>query len=397
MHHPRSLHLLLLFSVALLAGCGDEAPGAAPAASQPPEVGVASPLSKRLVEWDAFTGRLEAVKSVDVRARVSGYLDAIHFDDGARVEEGTLLFSIDPRPFQAELDRRRGELATATARRDLARQLLDRTARLLERNATSEEERDQRAGELAQAEASVVAAQAAVTAAELDLEFTQVRAPIAGRIGRHLVSTGNLIDGGSSFATLLTTINSLDPIHAYFDADERAYLKYTRLDREGKRPSSREVANPVFLGLEDEVGFPHLGYMDFVDNRLDADTGTMRGRAIFDNPDGVLTPGLFARLRLRGGAEYDALLLPDAAVGTDQTQRIVWVVGDDDVVQPRVVELGPMAYGLRVIREGLTASDRVVVSGLQRLRPGTRITPRAEQLQATEGEELPSVPPALAR
>lgn len=392
MSHARSLFLLLA-SVALAVGCGDDGQGAPPAAP-PPEVGVATPLQKRLVEWDAFTGRLEAVKSVDVRARVSGYLDAIHFTDGATVEKGALLFTIDPRPFQAELDRRRGELATATARRDLARQLLDRTERLLERDATSEEERDQRAGELAQAEAGVVAAQAAVTAAELDLEFTEVRAPIAGRIGRHLVSTGNLIDGGSSFATLLTTINSLDPIHAYFDADEQAYLKYTRLDREGKRPSSRDVANPVFLGLDDEEGFPHLGYMDFVDNRLDADTGTMRGRAIFDNPDGVLTPGLFARIRLRGGNEYDALLLPDAAIGTDQTNRIAWVVGDDDSVQPRVVQLGPMAYGLRVIREGLAPDDRVVVSGLQRLRPGAPVTPRMEQLEVLEDDELPRVAPA---
>ncbi|GJM22058.1 MAG: MexE family multidrug efflux RND transporter periplasmic adaptor subunit [Planctomycetota bacterium] len=391
MSAARLLHSILIFAVAL--GCGADS-GAPPNAPPPPEVGVATPLVRKLVEWDAFTGRLEAVSRVEVRARVSGYLEAVHFTDGAMVEQGAPLFSIDPRPFQAELDRRRGELNTALARRDLTRQLLDRTERLLERNAASEEERDQRAGELAQAEATVAAAQGAVTAAELDLEFTSVKAPISGRIGRHLVSAGNLIDGGSSLATLLTTINTLDPIHAYFDADEASYLKYTRLDREGKRPSSRDVANPVFLGLEDEDGFPHLGYMDFVDNRLDSDTGTMRGRAIFDNPDGVLTPGLFARIRLRGSSEYDALLLPDAAIATDQTNRVVWVVGDGDAVQPRVVTLGPMAYGLRVIHSGLGENERVVVSGLQRLRPGATVTPRAEELQAIQGDELPSVPPS---
>jgi len=320
----------------LLVGC--ERPQAAPAPA-PPKVTVSRPVVREVIEWDEYTGRLVAVESVEIRARVSGYLQSIHFNDGAIVKKGHLLFVIDPRPYQADLDRAAAELRLANARLELAKSDYARAQRLL---------------------------------------------PISGRISRKLVTEGNLINGGTAQSTLLTTIVSLDPIHCYIEADERAYLKYVRLSREGKRPSSREVRNPAYLALADETGFPHKGYIDFVDNRLDPNTGTMTGRAIFPNPDLTLTPGLFARVRIPGSGNYEALMVPDEAIGTDLSQKFVFVVNDQSIAEYRAVQLGPVINGLRVIREGLKPEDWVIVKGIQRARTGTKVEPEKQELSPPE-------------
>jgi multidrug efflux system membrane fusion protein len=337
-----------------------------------------------MMDWDEYTGRLAAVDSVEVRARVNGWLQSVHFDDGAIVEQGDLLFVIDPRPYEAVHNQAKAEVTRARVRLELAGNDLARARRLFESRAISEEELDARTQEQKEATAALQAAEAAVAASALDVEFTRVRAPIRGRIGRELVTVGNLVSGGSAGSTLLTTIVSLDPIHVYFTADERAFLRYQRLAREGVRPSSRDTANPVRIQLADEQGFPHEGRMDFVDNRVDEATGTMQGRAVVPNPDGVLTPGLFARVQLLGEGPYEAILVPDAAIGTDQAQRFVYLVGDDNVVRRRAVTPGPLVQNLRVVREGLSAGDRVVIEGLQRVRAGSPVTPEEGRIEPPE-------------
>ncbi|HSN72746.1 MAG TPA: efflux RND transporter periplasmic adaptor subunit, partial [Steroidobacteraceae bacterium] len=304
-----ALWALAVIGAAGLAACSS----GQPPQSGPMEVEYARPLVQSITDWDEYTGRLAAVDSVEVRARVSGYLKSVHFTDGAMVEAGDLLFVIDPRPYQAVLDESKAQLTRARVQLELAGNDLERAERLFRSRAVSEEELDARTQQKREAEASLAAAQAAVAAAQLDLEFTSVRAPISGRIGRKLVIEGNLVSGGEANSTLLTTIVSLDPIHVYFTADEKAYLAYQRLARAGTRPSSRDVANPVRMQVAGEQGFPREGTMDFVDNRIDEATGTMQGRAIFPNPDGLLTPGLFAEVQLLGEGPYEALLIPDAA------------------------------------------------------------------------------------
>jgi len=341
----------------------------------PPEVTVAKPLVRKITDWDEYTGRVAAVESVEIRARVSGYLQASHFHDGGLVKRGDLLFEIDPRPYQAALDEARAELTSARVRLELAANDLDRARRLFASRAISEEELDARTKAKREAEAAIEAGQAAEKAAALNLDFTRIKAPISGRIGRRLVTAGNLVSGEGKDATLLTTIVSVDPVYVYFTADERAYLRYTRLAEQGIRPSSRDTATPVRLQLADEQGFPHQGVMDFVDNVVDQATGTMQGRAVFPNPDGDLTPGLFGRIQLLGEGPYEALIVPDAAVGTDQAQRLVYVVADDGTVTPRPVTLGRSLGGLRVVRSGLAPTDRVVINGIQRVRPGSKVKP----------------------
>jgi RND family efflux transporter MFP subunit len=365
-----------LCTLALAAGCGNEA---GPQAG-PPEVTVATPLARKVTDWDEYTGRLAAPETVEMRARVSGYLSAAPFTEGALVKKGELLFVIDPRPYRAALDEARAELTGARARLELAERDLVRAQQLFDARTISERDLDTREEERKAAAAAIDVARARVQAAELDLEFSEVRAPIAGRVGRKLVTVGNLVTGGTEDATLLTTIVSVDPIHVYVNADEGAYLRYQRLAQAGERPSSRETPNPVRLQLADEQGFPHEGHMDFVDNRLDPATGTIQGRAVFPNPDGVLTPGLFARVQLIGEGPYDALLVPDQAIGTDQAQRVVHVVGDDAVVRAVPVVLGRQEGALRVIRSGLKPDDRVIINGLQRARPGAVVKPVAGQI-----------------
>jgi RND family efflux transporter MFP subunit len=355
------------------------------------------------MEWDEYTARIEATEVVEVRARVSGYLESIHFKDGSIVKKGDLLFTIDPRPYQAGLRRAEGELDVSKARLELAQKKADRVANLIGREAISKEEGEIRAAEARQAGASVAAATAAVEAAKLDVEFTEIHSPIQGRVGRKLVTEGNLVNGAlGPLGTLLTTIVSLDPMYAYFDADERSYLRYFRLAQSGARPSSREFKNPVHIGLADEKGFPHEGYMDFVDNQMDKGTGTMVGRALIPNPDLIFTPGLFARLQLPGSGKYEALLLPDSAILFDQSVSFVWVLDEKNRAGYRRVEVGRLYEGLRIIKSGLGPGDRVILAGVQFVRPGTEVQPEEAPIPAGtpgpapagKGEPAPAEGPA---
>jgi len=346
----------------------------------PPQVTVATPLVRKITDWDEYTGRLAAVESVEIRARVSGYLESVHFQDGALVKRGDLLFVIDPRPNQAALDEARAERKRARVQMEAMARELRRGEELHATRVISDRDLDILTSQKRAADASLRAAEAAEKSAALYLGFTRVTAPIDGRIGRKLVTVGNLVTGEGKDSTLLTTLVSVDPIHVYFTADERAFLRYTRLAEQGIRPSSRTVANPVRLQLADEQGFPHEGVMDFVDNRVDEATGTMQGRAVFANPRGDLTPGLFGRIQLLGEGPYEALILPDQAIGTDQAQRLVYVVGEGNVVTPRPVTLGRSLGALRVIRGGLAPTDRVVINGIQKVRPGATVTPIEGQI-----------------
>ncbi|BAM86621.1 RND family efflux transporter, MFP subunit [Bradyrhizobium oligotrophicum S58] len=346
---------------------------AAPAA---PPVTVAQPTRRTVTDWDEYTGRFEAVEEVQVRARVGGYVNSVEFRDGAMVKTGDLLYVIDPRPFEAVATQADGQLADARAKVELAKRELDRALTLTLNQTVTEAVVDQRRQALQAAHAAETQADGALKAAQLNVEFTHVVAPITGRVSRHLVTPGNLVQGSDAgTSTLLTTIVSVDPIYIYFDVDEATYLKNNRLWFEGKRPSSRDTPNPVEVALSGETKPSHDGKMDFLDNRLDLSTGTLRSRAVIPNKDLSILPGQFGRVRLIGSAPYEALLLPDTAVATDQSRKIVFVVKEDDTVEGRPVVLGPLDDGLRVIREGLKAEDRVIVDGLQRARVGAKVSP----------------------
>ena len=372
----------LLLVVACETGRGrDESAEAAPA---PVAVSVATVIAQPLTEWDEFTGRLEAPESVELRARVSGHLESVGFREGDLVQRGDLLFKIDDRTYRADVARLRGELADAKSQRDLAEAEFDRAKRLVSKGAISRELMDNREAAYRRAVAQVQATSAAFEYAHLQLDYTEVKAPIDGRVSRALITEGNYIQAGVS---VLTTVVSTSEIYAYFDADEQTYLKYARLAAQGERPSSRNVENPVFMALAGEQGFPHQGHIDFVDNAVNPATGTIRARAVFSNEDGLLIPGLFARLQLVGSATYDGLLIDDKAVGTDLDQKYVLVVGDDDVVSYRAVTLGEKVAGLRIVKSGLQAGDRIVVRGLQRVRPGSSVTPAAVAMASAEQEQ----------
>ena len=378
------LPLAVLFAVAL-SGCGEKAPQQAAAAAAPP-VTVAQPAKRTVTDWDEFTGRFEAVEEVQVRARVGGFVTSVEFRDGAFVKTGDLLYVIDARPFEAVAEQADGQLSDARAKAELAKRELDRALTLNQTQAVSDSIVDQRRQTLQAARASEIQASGLLKAAQLNIEFTHVVAPIGGRVSRHLVSVGNLVQGSDGGSTLLTSIVSLDPIYIYFDMDEATYLKYNRLYFEGKRPSSRENPNPVQVTLTGETKPSHDGKVDFLDNRLDLSTGTLRGRAVVPNKNFSILPGQFGRVRLIGSAPYEALLLPDTAIASDQSRKIVFVVKDDDTVEARPVTLGPLDEGLRVIREGLKGEDRVIVDGLQRARPGTKVTPQAAKTTAVGGK-----------
>jgi multidrug efflux system membrane fusion protein len=358
----------------VLAAC--EPTPAPPPKPPAPKVSVSQPVQKEVVEWDEYTGRTEAVQTVEVRARVGGYLEKINFKDGTKVKTGDLLFVIDPRPYRAELDRAEAELQQARTRLELAKNELARAAKLFGARAISEEEFDTRSKGLRGAEAAVRSAVATVEVARLNLEFTQVRAPISGRIGRRLITEGNLVNGGTGGATVLATIVSIDPVYVYFDADERSILKYRALARAGTRPSARYEQIPVELGLANENDFPHKGRIDFVDPRIDATTGTGRGRGVFPNPDDQLSPGFYARVRIPGSGRYPALLVSDRAIATDQDQKFVLVVNEQNVAEYRAVKPGPSIDGLRVIREGLKPGEWLVVEGIQMVRSGMTVDPQ---------------------
>lgn len=361
-----------LLPVLVLAGCGAKPADPPP----PPAVTAAAVPEREVTDWDEFTGRLEAVDQVEIRPRVTGYIERVAFAEGKEVRKGEVLFEIDPRPYQAELARAEAQLAEARTGAELAAREVARARRLVAVQAISREEYDARVSAQAQGDASVQAAQAAVRTARLNLDWTRVRAPIAGRVSRAEVTAGNLVLAGPPTATLLTTVMSLDPVYVYFDADERTYLKYAGLARDGTRPSSRDARTPIYLGLIDEDGqFPHKGYVDFVDNTVNPETGTIRARAVFSNKDHAFTPGLFARLKLEGSGQYRATLVVDRAVGTDQDKKFVLVLKPDSTVDYRSVQLGRLVDGLRVVTSGLKQGDEVVINGLQRVRPGMKVTP----------------------
>src|SRR5579864_2058060 len=373
MNQPkRALLLLALLPPLALSGCTRAPP---PPAAQP-EVTVAKVISKRIKDWDEYTGRFQAVDTVEVRPRVSGYIDQVLFHEGQFVKKDDVLVSIDPRPYQADYDRAKAGLELAKSQQELATLEAARVQTLKDSGAVSREELDERLSTLNQQEASVAAAKAALDNAALQLSFTKVRAPFDGRASRAEVTRGNLVTGGNNGGTLLTTIVSVDPIYVYFEGDENAYLHYNELARQGQRPSSRDARNPVRVGLANEQGFPHEGYMDFVDNQLDVHTGTIRARAVLENKQGQFTPGMFARVQLLGSGEYDAILIEDRAVGTDQSQSFVLVVGPDNRIEYRPVQAGRIVEGgLRIVRKGLKPDDVIVVSGLQRVHPGTQVKP----------------------
>ena len=373
-----TLFASLAFTI-VAAGCSQTAAQQGP--PPPPQVTVAQVVERDVTEWDEFTGRLQAVDAVDIRPRVSGLVSAVRFEEGAIVQRGSLLFQIDPRPFQAEVDRLRAELARARATGQRADSELQRAERLRVENAISKEEHDRRAAFAQESAAQASADEAALRAAELNLEFTQVTSPITGRVGRAIVTEGNLVSSGPGEATLLTTVVSLDPVYAYFDADEQIFLKYAA-GRGGPRPTNRARSTdlPIRMALSSDEGFPHVGHLDFLDNQVDGGTGTIRARAIFRNADGMLTPGLFVRLRLAGTGTYQGLLIQDRAVGTDLSKKFVYVVGPKNDIQYRTVTLGPIVDGLRVVRSGLEAGESVVINGLQRVRPGVEVTPVVETM-----------------
>ncbi|MBL8269858.1 efflux RND transporter periplasmic adaptor subunit [Steroidobacter sp.] len=369
----------------LLQGCTSKAD--TQAAAPLPQVSIAAALERNVQEWDEFTGRLEAVESVEVRPRVTGYIDSVNFAEGSVVKKGDLLFVIDQRPYRAELAKAEAELARAVARAELSTTDVTRSEKLLGVKAVSREEYDQRINAQREALANVEAARAAVTTTKLNLEFTRVTAPISGRVSRAVVTAGNLVTGGSTQATLLTTVVSIDPIYVTFEGDEQVYLKYTELARRGDRPSSRDAANPVLMALANEQGFPHKGAMTFVDNQVDSRTGTIRARASFDNKDGYLTPGLFARVKLLGHNSHPAVLVDDRAVGTDQSQKFVYVVDSDNKVAYRSVKVGRLTDGLRIVQEGLEPGENVIVNGLQRVHPGVVVAPEKVAMDARLNED----------
>ena len=351
---------------------------AAGAARAPSRVG-GSVVDREITEWDEFTGRLEPVESVDVRPRVSGYVAAVRFKEGAIVRKGDPLFQIDDRPFLAEVDRLRAELMRARATVQRGASELLRAERLRAENAMSLEEHDRRAAFAAEATAQVAATEAALRAVELNLEFTRVTSPIDGRVSRALVTEGNVVSSGPGEATLMVV--SLDPIHAHFDADERILLRYNAAARSAGKRNAVDARLTIQMALANEQGFPREGVLDFIDNRLDASSGTIRGRAAFRNRDGELTPGLFVRLRVAGGGTSHALLVQDRAIGTDLDKKFVLVVGPDNTIEYRAVTLGPIVDGLRVVRTGLEKGNRVVVNGLQRVRPGAKVDAAAVEME----------------
>lgn len=357
----------------LLNGCGK-----GPVAAQAPPaplVTVAPVQQQEITEWDEFTGRTEAVEAVEVRPRVSGHIHEVKFRSGQVVKKGDVLFVIDPRWYRADYDRRLAEYEQAKARLDNADRQNKRSAQLLTSKAIAAEAADTVDSQYQEAKAALLAAKAAMEYARLDLEFTEVRAPIDGKVSRALLTTGNYVNGVAGGASLLTTIVSVDPIYVYADVDEASLLKFNSLTS-SRKDLGEDGRVPIELELGDEEGFPHRGYIESFDNRLDANTGTILLRAIFPNPEGRIVPGLFARIRVSAGGKHPALLIQETAIGTDQAQKYVLVLTDKNTVEYRKVTLGPEVNGLRIVRSGLTAGEKIVVNGTQRARPGMAVTPQ---------------------
>ena len=382
--YPLAALVLSVLIATAIGACSSEA---APADAMPPapEVSVATVLSKQVRQWDEFTGRVAAVETVELRPRVSGYVERVVFDEGQEVRKGDLLFVIDQRPYRAALDSALAGLERARSEARLAQTQDARAQMLIEAKAISREEFETRKAATAQGNAGVRAAEAAVAAARLDLQFTQVRSPIDGRAGRALMTEGNLAQAD---ATLLTTVVSLDPVHVYFESDEQSFLRYSDLARKGERTRS---SNPVRIGLANETGYPHEGVVDFIDNQVDGRTGTIHARAVLRNPDRVFTPGLFARVQLQGSGEFKALLIDDKAVLTDQDRKYVYVLGPKNAAMRKDVVLGRMADGLRVVESGLTPQDKVIVHGVQKVFfPGMPVAPKQIAMGAPPSVQVAS-------
>ena len=359
-----------------LAACGEQQQHEMP----PPDVSVAAVVQKQVNDWDEYVGRIEAIESVELRPRVTGYLAGVHFKEGAMVNRGDLLFTIDDREYKAAVAAARADVTRATARIDMAQTEFARSEKLIEAKAVSQGELESRKMELSQARADQLAAKARLEQTELNLDFTRIEAPITGRIGAALVKPGNLVAPGE---TLLSTLVSVDPVHVVFEGDERAYLRYQQMARDGSRESSRDAANPVEVALTNETGFTHRGTMDFVDNAMNPQTGTIRGRAVLPNPDGAFTPGLFARVRLLGAAPREAMLIHDQAVLTDQDRKYVWVVAEGNKAMRKDIVLGESIDGLRVVESGLAAGDKVIVNGVRKIFfPGQPVAPRDVPMDA---------------
>ena len=397
MYRRKAISRLILFAVIVsvivgASGCSGPENSRAAAATAPPapQVSVAQVVCKQISDVDEFTGRLEAVNTVEVRPRVSGYLQKVTFKEGAIVQKGDLLFEIDPRPFQAEVDRLKGDLAQAKAELARAQNDFQRAERLRDNDGMSKEEYDRRAAVQNSAQARIASIEGSLRGAVLNLEFTRIVAPITGRVGRAEITEGNLVESGPAQLRPLTTLVSLDPIYVYFDVDEQSYLKYAS-GPHAKGASTRELNNDVLLGLADEEGFPHVGKVNFVDNQVSSTTGTIRLRGTFPNKNLALTPGLFARVRLQGSGSYAGCLAKDEAIVTDLNQKFVFVLGDKNTLERRPVTLGPLTEGLRVVRQGLHPGDVIVVNGLQRVRPGAQVSPT--RVSMTDDTRTSKTPP----
>ncbi|MED5525890.1 efflux RND transporter periplasmic adaptor subunit [Gallaecimonas pentaromativorans] len=390
---------LAVLGLLVLTGCSPKAEHSA-AQAQAPVVSVAKVVKAPINEWDQFTGRLQSPEQVEIRPRVSGYIDKVAFTEGSLVQKGDLLFQIDPRPFAAEVKRLEAELQSATAKAHQARMEAQRAKRL-KGNAMSTEQADARETTALAAEATVNATAAALDAARLNLEYTEVRAPVSGRVSRAYITAGNLVNAGSS---LLTSVVSTKAIYAYFDADEQRFIQYNDLARQGLRQGARDPNQVVLMGLAGQQGFPFTGHIDFLDNQVNPDTGTIRVRAVFNNDDGRLTPGMFARIKWVASNTYPALLIKDTAIGTDLGKKFVLVMDDKHQLNYRTVTLGPrLEGGLRIVRDGLKATDTIVVNGLQRVRPGATISPDVvpmatdSELQLLAATKAPKVPSGTAQ
>ena len=380
---------LALATLVVSCGEGPKQAGGPP----PPAVTVAKPVKQTVVDYDEYVGRFIAVDSVEMRARVSGSLDGVHFKDGQMVKQGDLLFTIDRRPFQNALDQARANLVQAKSNQAFTESDLARGQQLVREKTITEQTFEQRSQAARNAAAAVSGAEAAVRQAELDLEFTELKAPINGRIGDRRVSRGNLVTGGAGGnTTLLATIVSIDPIRFEFSFDEASYLRYERLANSGSDVASRNGGVPVALKLIDEPNFDHRGHMDFIDNVIDRSTGTIRGRAVFDNPNGIFTPGMFARARVPGSASYEAMLIPDVAIGSEQVRKFILVVDGEGVARPKYVTLGQLVGGLRVIKDGVGPEDRVIINGMARVRPGLKVT--AQEQPPESGKPAAAAAPA---
>lgn len=376
------LFFVLPLALVALTACDDQSSNsaAAPSAPPPPAVDAAAPLAKEIIEWDEFNGRFHASQDVEIRPRVSGYVEAVHFRDGQMVQTGDLLFSIDKRPFEAAKSRAVAELASARARYQFANQEVERGQQLVTRGTLPKATLEQRISDRLVASADIAAAEADLRSAQLDIEFAEVRAPISGRISDSRVDVGNLVSG-SGTTTLLTKIVAFDPIHFEFDMSETEYLSYERANRRGDLKSTRDGGTEIEVRLPDEDVWSYKGRIDFVDSAIDAGTGTIRVRATLPNDDGFLLPGQFGRLRLPGSSVYEAILVPESAIVSDQSRKLILTLDENNLVQPKVVRVGPNELGLRIIRNGLEKTDRIIVNGVLRARFGQPVTPNEVKIE----------------